>query len=588
MSKFFSFVVLCLVISGLVACGGGSSNTPTPTPTPAPTLTVNPSSAVVQLGTSQTFSVTNPPGAVTWSVNGPGTINANGQYIAPTNFPTGTGTATVTATAAGQTGTAIAQVAYPNNNGLRQSGAIKLGTSGGDTLNESATACCIGTLGSLISRGGNLFVLSNNHVLGRSDAAPALSASDVITQPGPIECFAAPSTIGSSSARATLKPTANETTGTCVGQGFSFCGHAPSNVDAAIASINPGTVDTTGSILDLGVPGPTSIGDAPPSATIAAPAINQPVAKSGRTTGLTCSTVGSITTTIIVSYDAACGGATAFGAYFENQVVVNGGTFSAGGDSGSLIVTSDTARPVALLYAGNSTSTAGNPISDVLAAFNNGTAPTIVGGSDHSVSCLTTANSNSTSVPASTSVPLSTKERARAASALEANSRSLTADRAVNDVKIGSSADDPGEAALVVELTQAPRAPIPPTIGGVRTRVVYPAGFSVGNLGKDAVSQAIAVKKANVESLMSQKGIQGVGVGQSDDNAAETAIVIYTLKGASHSEIPAMIGGIRTKVVEGDRFRAFGWNEKPAARNQGCAAVKPGDVKVPTIKATLK
>jgi hypothetical protein len=185
-------------------------------------------------------------------------------------------------------------------------------------------------------------------------------------------------------------------------------------------------------------------------------------------------------------------------------------------------------------------------------------------------------------------VPLSAKERARAASALEANSRSLTADRAVNDLKIGSSADNPGEAALVVELTQAPKAPIPATVGGVRTRVVYPSGFNVGKLGNDAVNQAIAAKKASVESLMSQKGIQGVGVGQSDDNSAEPAIVIYTLKGASHPEIPAMIGGIRTKIVEGDRFRAFGWNEKPAARNQGCASVKPADVKLPTIKATLK
>src|SRR5689334_14324988 len=171
MSKFFSFVVLCLLISGLVACGGGSSSTPapTPTPTPAATLTVNPSSAVVQLGTSQTFSVTNPPGTVTWSVNGPGTINASGQYIAPTTFPAGSNQATIVATVAGQTGNATAVVAYPNDNGLRQSGAVKLGTSGGDVLNESSTACCIGTLGSLMSRGGNLFVLSNNHVLGRSD-----------------------------------------------------------------------------------------------------------------------------------------------------------------------------------------------------------------------------------------------------------------------------------------------------------------------------------------------------------------------------------------------------------------------------------
>src|SRR5262245_62670461 len=52
---------------------------------------------------------------------------------------------------------------------------------------------------------------------------------------------------------------------------------------------------------------------------------------------------------------------------YTNQVVINSSTFSAGGDSGSLIVTNDTNhQPVALLFAGSSTTTIGNPIGEVL------------------------------------------------------------------------------------------------------------------------------------------------------------------------------------------------------------------------------
>src|SRR5207245_7349527 len=41
-------------------------------------------------------------------------------------------------------------------------------------------------------------------------------------------------------------------------------------------------------------------------------------------------------------------------------------TFSAAGDSGSLIVSKSAAHPTALLFAGSSTTTVGNPIGQVL------------------------------------------------------------------------------------------------------------------------------------------------------------------------------------------------------------------------------
>ncbi|HET6936118.1 MAG TPA: hypothetical protein VFI72_14850, partial [Candidatus Angelobacter sp.] len=325
--------------------------------------------------------------------------------------------------------------------------------------------------------------------------------------------------------------------------------------------------------------------DAPPSGTVAAPVASQPVAKSGRTTGLTCSSVLATNTTVIVGYDSSCGGSTAFDAYFNNQVIVNGGSFSAGGDSGSLIVTSDTARPVALLYAGNSTSTAGNPLADVLAAFNNGTAPTIVGGADHAVSCLPTATAQNVVVGSAATASLSAQERARGAAALAGARNMLSHDSAVNDVQLGASADNPHEAALLVEVRATPKSPIPAMLAGVRTRVLYPAGMTANAPDANAIKRTVSIKQANENNLFALRGVQGVGVGRSDDNPAETAIVVFTLQGASHAAIPATIDGVRTKVVDGDKYRAFGWNEKAAL---ACSKPKPAATAKPKLKAKLK
>src|SRR5438552_17811291 len=84
------------------------------------------------------------------------------------------------------------------------------------------------------------------------------------------------------------------------------------------------------------------------------------VAKSGRSSGLTCSSVQTINTSVRIDYQTSCNGGTTFTVTFNKQVVVGGGRFSAAGDSGSLIVDSQTAQPVALLYGGNSSGPVGN------------------------------------------------------------------------------------------------------------------------------------------------------------------------------------------------------------------------------------
>lgn len=500
-----------------------------------------------------------------------GTITEGGLYTAPAAFDSG-GSVTITATSQSNssvTGNASAVIV---NNTSREPAPALLGTSGGNvtdlTTSGSTTTCCSGTLGSLIASGGNFFILSNNHVLDKSDQG---SPGDAIGQPGLIDNNCSPgTTVAKLTTAAPIKPSP------CIGGPCT--GPAPSNVDAAIAKVVSGMIDTSGSILDLGAANASGIDPAPPSATVADPATvlanNEQVAKVGRSSGLTCSTLESISSSFNVDYTASCGGATAFTATFTDQVAVNGASFSAAGDSGSLIVTADTARPVALLFAGNSSSTVGSPVQLILARpeFNQGSAPGMVGGGDHSVSCSAVSGSgaNATSRSAASLTP---QERARVWVVLEHRAPALMIDSAITSVDVGASLDSPGEGVLVVvkHSLRDSNVSIPQVVEGVRTAVVTPAEESgtFPMLNRSDIDRTTAIKEAHAAKLMSQSGIQGVGVGRSEDNPAETAIVIYLIKGATHPPIPQTIDGVRTKIIESDRFRASGWgNEKQLAASK--------------------
>jgi hypothetical protein len=450
---------------------------------------------------------------------------------------------------------------FPNDEQLAQTAPVKVGTSGANANDLGTKVCCIGTLGSLWTAPGitNPVILSNNHVLDRSDKG---IAGEAINQPLQQACTAPtappPLTVAHLTQGVPLKPVANQP-GKCGTSTAPLCGPAPKNVDAAIAEIVPGQVDLTGNILDLGPAGATSIAPAPPSGTLGIPSLGEPVGKSGRTTGLTCSTITSIGMTFSIDYDATCGDtAPAFASFFTGQIVIGGGAFSAAGDSGSLVVDTGTARPVALLYGGSTTDTVANPIQDVVAAFGANSPLSIVGGPDHAVSCAHTATASSTQVGAAqaTLVP---QERQRVATVQQRRAAQLLQDGSIRSVTVGASADNPNEGALLIQVSGSTVPRVPPTIDGVRTRLVFDAAAAatLPSVGKEKVSQALAVKEANVDSLMGQPGVQGVGVSLSLDNPTETAISIYLLKGAAHPAIPAEIDGVRTRVFVSERFKAF-------------------------------
>ncbi|MBV9074277.1 MAG: hypothetical protein JOZ10_11635 [Acidobacteria bacterium] len=547
-----------------VACGGRGTGASTSSPNSSPatqsiTVSVSPLTADVLPGATQQYTATVTGAsntAVTWSAGGVqggnatvGTINASGVYTAPATIPTPSNI-TITATSAvdsTKSGTATATIHVHHDNQDFQNGPIKLGASGGNKNDQTTSGnkifCCSGTLGSLVSRGGNFYVLSNNHVLDKADQGVN---GDPISHPGlaDTDCGRnADKIVANLSQSAPLKT---------------------SNVDAAIAQIVPGQVDTAGTILDLAGTGQP----AAPSATIAAPAVNQPVAKSGDATGLTCSSVVAINALVRVSYSTSCQGTNSVEVTFNNQVAVSGGQFSSSGDSGSLIVTSDTARPVALLYAGSDTTTVGSPISDVLTALkdpNTAEVPKMVGGADHPVACPA-ATQSQVVARQKTTTRLPDSETARATAVKNLRATEFMQDPAVSSVEVGQSDDNPAESALVLTVNGNTRTPIPPQIDGVRTKIVLGSDFraqsravtsSLG-IAESEVTRVRSVKERRAQELISGPNVLGVGIGASTDSTAEGAMVVFVEKGSAVS-VPAEIDGVRTRIVETDRFRTFGW-----------------------------
>ena len=560
-------------------------------------VSVQPATANVSNFRTQQFAATvtgNANTAVTWEVNGTaggsqklGFISSNGLYVAPSSVPTksdnmgNTTTTTVTVTAVSQADTSAlgnSTVTIVPDNANAQSGAIELGTSGSNAkdFNTNAakhtTTCCGGTLGSLVTRGGVQYVLSNNHVLARSDAGTATNgatAGDAIVQPGLIDTSTC--------------TTAGTTTVANLTQFFNLQTSPAPNVDAAIAKVVSGTVDPTGKIVYLGA---TTDGNGVPVA--AAPlggagttvAIGRAVAKSGRSTGLSCSTVNAINITTSVDYNVNCDGTgSTFTVNYTNQIGVLGGDFSGQGDSGSLIVTQDSAAPVALLYAGSDTDSVGNPVADVLNFFKSGANNvTFVGGAAHQVIGCSLPNapqSAKTVVPSSLAAEVTQK----AAVTRDAHVTDLLAHPEMQAVGVGASLDNPREPAILFFVTQGmPRTNLPTQVDGVRTRIVEASLFAKRGAVSEAesvtleksvatpqlvyavpdaeIARAQVVHTAHADSLMKQAGVQGVGIGSSTDSPGEAALMIFVIRGVPHDPIPAVIDGLRTRVRESSRFRA--------------------------------
>jgi len=517
-------------------------------------------------------------------------------YSAP-----GTITSTVSAYVVGTIGTSsskAAAVVLLNTEGISSNPAthqdqlatpVLLGSSGGnnndydENSNKQITDCCGGTLGSLIQNSsGTQYLLSCNHVLARSDQA---STGEAIVQPGLIDnnCTQGAGTTVVGYLTTWLPLSSNST-----------------NADAAIAQVNGDTVSSTGAILELGVPpqGGGTLPAVPPGTdcSIKSPAtevsctqgqgetvagIGMTVAKSGRTTGLTCANISTVSFDVQVGYYKNCDETTPYlfanGTNlktFTNQIAIDANQFSDAGDSGSLVVDASNAEPVGLFFAGGVDASGvsegvANPVSAVLAELNaqENTTYTFVGTKDHPVSCLNYGNATATAAQGTT---LSDAQAALAQQALTQARMLINPSMGILGAATGKSSDHAGEATVVLYVDQSMNVTAPQTVNGVRTEVIpttaqaVAAGAvpktalesnTVSTLAPGVLTQAIAAKQQIEQNLMKQNpAFFGVGVGQSLDNPKEAALVIYVDRRQVPATLAPTINGLRARYVIMDRL----------------------------------
>jgi hypothetical protein len=467
----------------------------------------------------------------------------------------------------------------PLDNQAAQTSAVQMGTSGGNNndfdtdSNGNILDCASGTLGALVKdQASNLYILSNNHVLADSDHG---TVGQVITQPGLVDTGCTQLAAGVSG----IIQVGQLTYWVPLLYPPSVPNPPVTNVDAALAGTTASSVDASGSIIALGAGGGGSnqIAAATPAGgtgeVLTAANLNTiHVAKSGRTTGLTCSTVDTINTTIQVSYFLDAAETQPYTTKtFTNQIGMPGNYFSDAGDSGSLVVDTANAQPVGLFFAGSTaTSTQpgesfAQPIGDVLTELGqyggapSGTTFTIVGGSPHTVNCL-----NYDSNTATTSAAVSTAAMSAAQTAATQQGAAIVdASKGILGVAAGKSLDQPGQAAVLVYVDQSHvgSVAVPQTIAGLPTRVIPTTAGAVASgtapttssvtpgihLPQAMLAAAQSVQNQNAAQLMSDPAFFGVGVTQSQDNPSEAALMVFIDRTRTPRSQPATVGGLRVR-----------------------------------------
>jgi len=453
------------------------------------------------------------------------------------------------------------------------SAPMLLGSSGGnnndfDEKGNTVVDCCSGTLGALVQdAGGRQYLLSNNHVLARSDRA---SVGDTIVQPGLIDNNCTPNGDGAGTV-----PVAALTA-------WLPLRSPQTNVDAAIAQVASHTVDPGGSILELGLRQPDgSLAAAPPGISSTngkgeSATLQLRIAKSGRTTGLTCGRVTALDLDVAVDYYRDCAETRPYlTKIFTNQIAVSGDRFGDAGDSGALLVDTANAEPIGLFFAGGIDASGvshgiANPATDVLNALTTqmpGAASfTYVGATDHEVSCLSYGDSTTSAAQAH---PLSDAESARQQAALAAGRALVNPSAGVLGIATGKSSDQPGTAALIVYVDETLAPLVPAAVEGVRTIVISTTARSVSlgsapstataaglpPMAASAIALAQSTKRQIAHKLMQQNSaFFAIGVGQSLDNPREPALVIYVDREHIPAQLPSTMNGVRTRYVFMDRL----------------------------------
>ena len=501
---------------------------------------------------------------------------------AAVSSPTSTDTATVLASSEAAAAVSTAQLLL-NPQGVSSNPAthqqalafpVTLGSSAGsntdyDSAHGQLADCCGGTLGALVAdASGNQYVLSNNHILARSDQA---IPGETIIQPGLIDNGCTPYGEGPGAT-----PIA------------SLVAYPPleapaTRVDAALARAIPGTVDSTGAILDMGPRQPDGmLAAAPPGVSSTAgrgesPRLGLTVAKSGRTTGLTCGAITALDTEILVDYYRDCAETKhAFRKRFTGQIVASGASFADAGDSGALLVDSTNAEPVGLFFAGGEDDhgieqAIANPAGDVLGDLSRalGSVPLrFVGAADHPVACLRYPDNEFRS----SALPVSARASADRALELARQWASAADPRQGLVPRLVPSADQiaPDSSALSAIHFDAPvPASLPRFFGGLPTQVDASSATAAAMPDAAALARAMRVRDRRSAALFAMSSaIFGLGVGQSANNPTDPALIVFVDRNQAAPALPASIDGERVRIIRMDRPHVTRGHGQPAVH--GC------------------
>lgn len=452
----------------------------------------------------------------------------------------------------------------PTTHQTAQNEPLLLGSSGGsmhdfDARGNRVSDCCGGTLGALLADAeGHRFLLGNNHVLARSDQG---SVGDTVLAPGLIDNNCTPS--------GAVRPVAR------LSHWLPLATHA-TNADAALAELSS-AASGNGAILELGERrpdgslAPAEVGTSANNGRGIYAAPGARIAKSGRTTGLTCGTLTATDLEVLVDYYHDCAETQPYLTHrFTHQIAVSGNQFTDAGDSGSLLVDAASAEPVGLYFAGGRdlagvAHAIATPAPDLLTHLESLTKGLhFVGGPDHAVSCLDYGDN--TAAWASEH-PLSSSEGKRQHAALFAAQSLIKPSAGVLGTAPGLSLDHPGEAAILLFVDSRFHGSLPQSINGVRTRLILttPEAVSAGTaantpqpgtaLSAAQLAEARNTRQAVASSLFHRSAsVFGVGLAQSLDNPREAALLVMLDRHGPATPLPATLHGMRLRILAMDRL----------------------------------
>ena len=239
---------------------------------------------------------------------------------------------------------------------------------GGDSIGHYAITA--GTLGCLVKKNGEIFILSNNHVLANSNEG---KTGDAILQPGAYDRGTSEDIIANLSEFVPITFIENglPDTGCPIAKGSAFILNALAFLTGSKSRVQAYSLQAATNLVDAALAFPINemdvgneilrIGKITGTKEVT---LGMEVHKQGRTTGYTKGVVDQIDVTTQVSYGTNKTGV------FSDQIIITTEAsvpFSQPGDSGSAILSGTDL--VGLLFAGSDTVTIVNRISNVFNAF---------------------------------------------------------------------------------------------------------------------------------------------------------------------------------------------------------------------------